>query len=104
MPRLGSERSSESYILRLKLLLGTISFDDSIEAAQCLTLSSIYLGSQGRTLESHQQIHLAARKVGILAKRAVLQSQEAPKFSASFCRLFWVIYVYESDFAMELSL
>ncbi|PVH82098.1 hypothetical protein DL98DRAFT_530530 [Cadophora sp. DSE1049] len=97
--------SSESLLwAKAKLFLGTVSFDDSIEAAQCFALSSIYLGSKGRTLDSHQQIHLAARKVGILAKRTVLQSPETPKFSDSFCRLFWVIYVYESDFAMELSL
>ncbi|KAK0120787.1 hypothetical protein ONS96_010989 [Cadophora gregata f. sp. sojae] len=96
---------SESLLwAKAKLLLGTVSFDDSIEAAQCFALSSIYLGSKGRTLESHQQVHLAARKVVILAKRMVLQYQRMPKFSDSFCRLFWVIYVYESDFAMELSI
>ncbi|KAH7411086.1 hypothetical protein BKA64DRAFT_373122 [Cadophora sp. MPI-SDFR-AT-0126] len=97
--------SSESVLwAKAKLLLGTVCFNDSIEAAQCFALSSIYLGSRGRTLESHQQIHLAARKVGILAKRTILQSPETPEFLDSFCRLFWVIYVYESDFAMELSL
>lgn len=36
--------------------------------------------------------------------RTILQAQGSPNFSDSFCRLFWVTYVYESDFAMELSM
>ncbi|KAG4428404.1 hypothetical protein IFR05_016116 [Cadophora sp. M221] len=99
-----SHGSESEFWSKAKLLLGAVAFDDGIEAAQCFALSSIYLGSKGRALDSHQQIHLAARKVGILAKRTVLRSEGTPVFSDSFCRLFWVIYLYESDFAMELSI
>lgn len=34
----------------------------------------------------------------------MLQFKDGPQFSDQFCRLFWVAYVYESDFASELSL
>ncbi len=39
----------------------------------------------------------------IYVLRTILQSQDF-KFSDSFCRLFWVTYVLESDFAMEMTL
>jgi hypothetical protein len=36
--------------------------------------------------------------------RASLENRERPYYSDAFRRLFWVIYVHESDFASELSL
>ncbi|KAE9368400.1 hypothetical protein N431DRAFT_347452, partial [Stipitochalara longipes BDJ] len=86
------------------LLSGSVMSSNTIEAVQCLLLSSVYMGARGRVLDSQQHIHAAARKCGIITKRSSLENSEKPYYSDTFRRLFWVIYVYESDFASELSL
>ncbi|OBT81252.1 hypothetical protein VE02_10359, partial [Pseudogymnoascus sp. 03VT05] len=60
---------------KAQLLFGYVSLDDSLEAGQCFKLAR----------ETH--IH-----------------KEYPDFSDPFRRLFWVVYVNESDFASEFTL
>ncbi|KFY71216.1 hypothetical protein V499_08578 [Pseudogymnoascus sp. VKM F-103] len=89
---------------KAQLLLGSVSLDDSLEAGQCFTLASVYLGAKGRPVDSDHNIHVAARKCKLIARRETLIHKEYPEFSDPFRRLFWVVYVNESDFASEFSL
>ncbi|OBT76701.1 hypothetical protein VF21_03870 [Pseudogymnoascus sp. 05NY08] len=89
---------------KAQLLLGSVSLEDSLEAGQCFTLASVYLGAKGRPVDSDHNIHVAARKCKLIARRETLIHKEYPDFSDPFRRLFWVVYVNESDFASEFTL
>ncbi|VUC29282.1 unnamed protein product, partial [Clonostachys rosea] len=84
------------------LLLGPISSEMSIVAAQCLMLASLYRGAKGRVAESFHWSHLTAVKCDALAHTYIHVKHVRPP--DEFARLFWVAYIYESDFVSEVSL
>uniref|UniRef100_A0A0B7KCB1 Zn(2)-C6 fungal-type domain-containing protein n=2 Tax=Bionectria ochroleuca TaxID=29856 RepID=A0A0B7KCB1_BIOOC len=84
------------------LLLGPVSSEMSIIAAQCLMLASLYRGAKGRVAESFHWSHLAAVKCDALAHSYIHVKHIRPP--DEFARLFWVAYIYESDFVSEVSL
>ncbi|KAH6616811.1 hypothetical protein C7974DRAFT_52714 [Boeremia exigua] len=89
---------------KAKLLLGYLSSQVSVEAAQCIMLASLYMGARGRVADSFNWAHGAAVKCEALAKLLSNQSSQPDAFPESFRRLYWVAYIYESDFVSEVSI
>ncbi|RNJ60441.1 hypothetical protein D7B24_008133 [Verticillium nonalfalfae] len=89
---------------KAKLLLGYVSSDLTLEAAQCTMLASLYTGAMGRVSDSFHWAHATAVKCEALAKRVTADTTETGVFSESFRRLYWVAFIYEGDFISEVSI
>ncbi|KAK1712440.1 hypothetical protein BDP67DRAFT_517395 [Colletotrichum lupini] len=89
---------------KARLLLGFISSEISLEAAQCTMLASLYMNANGRVADSFHWAHATAVKCEALAKRDARGAEGNDGFSDAFRRLFWVALIYEGDFVSEISI
>ncbi|KAF6811084.1 C6 finger domain-containing protein [Colletotrichum musicola] len=89
---------------KARLLLGFISSETTLEAAQCTMLAGLYMGANGRVADSFHWAHATAVKCEALARRAVISTDGTDRFSDAFRRLFWVSLIYEGDFVSEISI
>ncbi|KAF4446828.1 C6 finger domain-containing [Fusarium albosuccineum] len=89
---------------KAQLLLGHISSDMTLQAAQCAMLASIYMGASGRVSDSFHWAHATAVKCEHIAKMTLIRFQEPNAFSEAFRRLYWVAFIFEGDFVSELSI
>ncbi|KAL0936764.1 C6 finger domain-containing protein [Colletotrichum truncatum] len=89
---------------KARLLLGFISSEATLEAAQCTMLASLYMGANGRVSDSFHWAHATAVKCEVLARGAVINTDGTGHFSDAFRRLFWVSLIYEGDFVSEISI
>ncbi|KAI9147196.1 oleate-activated transcription factor 1 [Paramyrothecium foliicola] len=93
---------------KAKLLLGSISAEATLAAAQCSMLAwfvratFLYSGARGKISESFHWAHAAAVKCETLA-RIYTQSSGSPAVPDEFSRLFWIAYIVEGDFVSEIS-
>ncbi|RDW63609.1 hypothetical protein BP6252_11154 [Coleophoma cylindrospora] len=85
-------------------LLSALNSEYTLEAAQCFALASIYLAAKGQAVDSHHYIQNAAMKCKMITKRDLLENGGTANFSDIFKRVFWVVYIIESDFASEFSI
>ncbi|KAK6087043.1 C6 finger domain-containing protein [Seiridium cupressi] len=85
------------------LLLGYVSTQSSLEAAQCSMLASLYHGASGRVSESFHWAHVTATKCEIIARSTILNSKSPVEFADPFRRLYWISFIWEGDFMSELS-
>ncbi|KAF0639669.1 hypothetical protein FPSE5266_08940 [Fusarium pseudograminearum] len=84
---------------KARLVLGYISTDMSIAAAQSSMLSSIFMGACGKVAESFHWAHATAVKCESMA-RSYAKNEPIPD---SFRRLYWISFIYECDFISEIS-
>lgn len=89
---------------KARLLLGFISSEINLEAAQCSMLASLYKGAKGRMADSFHWVHATAVKCEALARRAIASTNDVERFSDAFRRLYWVSLIYEGDFISEVSI
>ncbi|KAL3291087.1 C6 finger domain-containing protein [Colletotrichum asianum] len=89
---------------KARLLLGFISSEINLEAAQCSMRASLYKGAKGRMADSFHWVHATAVKCEALARRAIASTNDAERFSDAFRRLYWVSLIYEGDFISEVSI
>ncbi|KAI0593205.1 hypothetical protein F4775DRAFT_586993 [Biscogniauxia sp. FL1348] len=89
---------------KAKLLLGYISSELSLEAAQCAMLASIYMGAQGRVAKSFHWAQAAAVKCEALVRMPGTNRIVHGEFSDAFRRLYWVAFIYEGDFGSEIEI
>ncbi|TDZ16675.1 Citrinin biosynthesis transcriptional activator ctnR [Colletotrichum orbiculare MAFF 240422] len=89
---------------KARLLLGFISSETTLEAAQCAMSASLYMGAKGRVSDSFHWAHATAVKCEALARREVINTDGTDRFSDAFRRLFWVSLIYEGDFVSEISI
>ncbi|KAI1631204.1 hypothetical protein F4809DRAFT_646656 [Biscogniauxia mediterranea] len=89
---------------KAKLLLGYISSELSLEAAQCAMLASIYMGARGRVAKSFHWAQAAAVKCEALVRMPGTNRIVHGEFSDAFRRLYWVAFIYEGDFDSEIEI
>ncbi|KAI5919434.1 hypothetical protein F4810DRAFT_687413 [Camillea tinctor] len=89
---------------KAKLLLGYISSELSLEAAQCAMLASIYMGARGRVAKSFHWAQAAAVKCEALVRMPGTNRIAHGEFSDAFRRLYWVAFIYEGDFDSEIEI
>ncbi|KAI1484539.1 hypothetical protein F5X96DRAFT_435421 [Biscogniauxia mediterranea] len=89
---------------KAKLLLGYISSELSLEAAQCAMLASIYMGARGRVAKSFHWAQAAAVKCEALVRMPGTNRIVHGEFSDAFRRLYWVAFIYEGDFGSEIEI
>ncbi|KAK6213091.1 hypothetical protein QIS74_09093 [Colletotrichum tabaci] len=87
-----------------RLLLGFVSSEITLEAAQCTMLASLYMNANGRVADSFHWAHATAVKCEALARRGILCTDDTERYSDTFRRLFWVSLIYEGDFVSEISI
>ncbi|KZL73251.1 c6 finger domain-containing protein [Colletotrichum incanum] len=87
-----------------RLLLGFVSSEITLEAAQCTMLASLYMNANGRVADSFYWAHATAVKCEALARRAVICTDDTDRLSDAFRRLYWVSLIYEGDFVSEISI
>ncbi|SCN86625.1 related to 3-oxoacyl-[acyl-carrier-protein] reductase [Fusarium fujikuroi] len=85
---------------KARLILGYISTDMSLEAAQASMLASIYMGATGAVAEAFHWAHATAVKCETMAR---LQTKNE-SISDGFRRLYWISFIYECDFISEISI
>ncbi|CAG1984046.1 unnamed protein product [Fusarium graminearum] len=84
---------------KVRLVLGYISTDMSIAAAQSSMLASIFMGACGQVAEAFHWAHATAVKCESMA-RSYAKNEPIPD---SFRRLYWISFIYECDFISEIS-
>ncbi|KAF5232582.1 hypothetical protein FAUST_8614 [Fusarium austroamericanum] len=84
---------------KARLVLGYISTDMSIAAAQSSMLASIFMGACGQVAEAFHWAHATAVKCESMA-RSYAKNEPIPD---SFRRLYWISFIYECDFISEIS-
>lgn len=89
---------------KARLLLGHVSSQITIEAAQCTMLASIYMGALGQVSDSFHWSHTTSVKCVTLIKRAWIDPQDLETCPEAFRRLYWVAFIYEGDFMSEVSI
>ncbi|KAL5586958.1 hypothetical protein FOVSG1_012094 [Fusarium oxysporum f. sp. vasinfectum] len=85
---------------KARLILGYVSTDMSLEAAQANMLASIYMGASGAVAEAFHWAHATAVKCESMAR---LQAKNE-SISDGFRRLYWISFIYECDFISEISI
>ncbi|KAF5702840.1 oleate-activated transcription factor 1 [Fusarium mundagurra] len=85
---------------KARLILGYVSTDMSLEAAQASMLASIYMGASGAVAEAFHWAHATAVKCETMAR---LQAKNE-SISDGFRRLYWISFIYECDFISEISI
>ncbi|KAF5601203.1 3-oxoacyl-reductase [Fusarium pseudocircinatum] len=85
---------------KARLILGYVSTDMSVEAAQASMLASIYMGATGAVAEAFHWAHTTAVKCETMAR---LQAKNGT-ISDGFRRLYWISFIYECDFISEISI
>ncbi|KAF5593394.1 3-oxoacyl-reductase [Fusarium subglutinans] len=85
---------------KARLILGYVSTDMSLEAAQASMLASIYMGASGAVAEAFHWAHATAVKCETMAR---LQAKR-DTISGGFRRLYWMSFIYECDFISEISI
>ncbi|KPA38979.1 oleate-activated transcription factor 1 [Fusarium langsethiae] len=86
------ERLRSNLWDKSRLVLGYISTDMSMAAAQSSMLASIYMGACGRIAEAFHWAHATAVKCENMAQ-IYTKNESIPD---AFCRLYWVSFIYES--------
>ncbi|KAM0395314.1 hypothetical protein ACHAQC_005163 [Fusarium culmorum] len=84
---------------KARLVLGYISTDMSVAAAQSSMLASIFMGACGQVAEAFHWAHATAVKCESMA-RSYGKNEPIPD---SFRRLYWISFIYECDFISEIS-
>lgn len=105
----GSSRAQSSTLdeqlwNKAQLLLGFVSTELALEAAQCTMLASIYMGARGHIAASFHWSHITAVKCEALVRRGLVDPRSNDGFSDAFRRLYWVAFIYEGDFISEISI
>ncbi|KAF5230096.1 hypothetical protein FANTH_13978 [Fusarium anthophilum] len=85
---------------KARLILGYVSTNMSLEAAQASMLASIYMGASGAVAEAFHWAHATAVKCETMAR---LQAKN-DIISDGFRRLYWISFIYECDFISEISI
>ncbi|KAF5573403.1 3-oxoacyl-reductase [Fusarium pseudoanthophilum] len=85
---------------KARLIMGYVSTDMSLEAAQASMLASIYMGATGAVAEAFHWAHATAVKCETMAR---LQAK-TDTISDGFRRLYWISFIYECDFISEISI
>ncbi|KAG9499446.1 hypothetical protein J7337_007902 [Fusarium musae] len=85
---------------KARLILGYVSTDMSLEAAQASMLAGIYMGASGAVAEAFHWAHATAVKCETMAR---LQAKNE-SISDGFRRLYWISFIYECDFISEISI
>ncbi|KAG5803244.1 hypothetical protein H9Q74_009061 [Fusarium xylarioides] len=85
---------------KARLILGYVSTDMSLQAAQASMLASIYMGASGAVVEAFHWAHATAVKCETMAR---LQAKNE-SISDGFRRLYWISFIYECDFISEISI
>ncbi|KAF4950180.1 hypothetical protein FSARC_13286 [Fusarium sarcochroum] len=83
---------------KARLVLGYISTDMSLAAAQSSMLASIFMGACGLVAEAFHWAHTAAVKCESMAR-----SYSKDDIPDAFRRLYWISFIYECDFISEIS-
>ncbi|KAF5548622.1 3-oxoacyl-reductase [Fusarium mexicanum] len=104
-PSFNSSNSPEDQLRselwsKARLILGYVSTDMSLEAAQASMLASIYMGASGAVAEAFHWAHATAVKCETMAR---LQAK-SDTISDGFRRLYWISFIYECDFISEISI
>ncbi|KAL6924162.1 hypothetical protein FSST1_001436 [Fusarium sambucinum] len=84
---------------KARLVLGYISTDMSLAAAQSSMLASIFMGACGQVAEAFHWAHATAVKCESMA-RSYAKNETIPD---AFRRLYWISFIYECDFISEIS-
>ncbi|RGP66614.1 oleate-activated transcription factor 1 [Fusarium longipes] len=84
---------------KVRLVLGYISTDMSLAAAQSSMLASIFMGACGLVAEAFHWAHATAVKCESMA-RSYAKIESIPD---GFRRLYWISFIYECDFISEIS-
>ncbi|KAG5758406.1 hypothetical protein H9Q72_013467 [Fusarium xylarioides] len=85
---------------KARLILGYVSTDMLLQAAQASMLASIYMGASGAVVEAFHWAHATAVKCETMAR---LQAKNE-SISDGFRRLYWISFIYECDFISEISI
>ncbi|KAF4448693.1 oleate-activated transcription factor 1 [Fusarium austroafricanum] len=85
---------------KARLILGYVSTDMSLAAAQSSMLASIYMGASGMVSEAFHWAHTTAVKCESMA-RSFAKNETIPD---AFRRLYWISFIYECDFISEISI
>ncbi|KAL6232699.1 hypothetical protein BDW75DRAFT_247041 [Aspergillus navahoensis] len=99
---LGDDRlESSPYVAALSMIPMVIQ-ESSVTSIQCLVLFSIHFACQLRPRQAHEYIQIACLKIQPFLKSTSL-AQGYPE-SHLITRLYWIIYMIDSEISMHLNL